>query len=203
MSGADQRHTRVERSTKETQVTIELGLDQAGPVRIDTPVPFLSHMLEAMGFHGGFALQVRARGDVEVDPHHLVEDVGLVLGDCLRELRDLAPVARFASALIPMDDALAEVAVDVGGRPYLHYTAHYPQPAAGEFDVALVREFFAAVAMRAQINLHATVRHGENAHHMVEALFKGLGRALAAAYARAAGGMSTKGDVRSTPGTGG
>jgi imidazoleglycerol-phosphate dehydratase len=189
------RCARVERRTNETQITARLALDDPGDVNIVTPVPFFSHMLEAMSLHGGFALSVCARGDVEVDPHHLVEDVGLVLGDCLRAVRDLGPVRRFASALIPMDDALAEVAVDVGGRPYLHYAARYPQSTVGTFEVALVREFLGALATRAQINLHATVRHGENAHHMVEALFKALGRALAGAYAPATGGMSTKGRI--------
>lgn len=189
------RGARVERHTNETQITVRVGLDDAGEVSIDTPVPFFSHMLEAMSFHGGFALSVCARGDVEVDPHHLVEDVGLVLGDCLRAARGAESVVRFASALVPMDDALAEVVVDVGGRPYLHYDAHYPQPAAGEFDLALVREFLLALAMRAQINVHVTMRHGANAHHMVEALFKALGRALAAAYAPSVRAMSTKGQV--------
>jgi imidazoleglycerol-phosphate dehydratase len=189
------RRARRERATSETDVTVEVDLDRRESVRVDTTVPFFSHVLEAMAFHGGFELQVRARGDEEVDPHHLVEDVGLVLGDCLRAVRDLGPVRRFASALIPMDDALAEVAVDVGGRPYLHYAARYPQSTVGTFEVALVREFLGALATRAQINLHATVRHGENAHHMVEALFKALGRALAGAYAPATGGMSTKGRI--------
>ena len=190
------RRARIARRTSETQITVRIGLDDgAGGVSIDTPVPFFSHMLEAMSFHGGFALSVLARGDIEVDPHHLVEDVGLVLGDCLREARGDAPVVRFASALVPMDDALAEVVVDVGGRAYVHYEASYPQPAAGDFDVALVREFLLALAMRAQINVHATVRRGANSHHMVEALFKALGRALAAAYAPSGRAMSTKGRV--------
>ena len=189
------RSARVERRTNETQITVQLGLDESGGVSIDTQVPFFSHMLEAMSFHGGFALSVSARGDVEVDPHHLVEDVGLVLGDCLREARGEVPVVRFASALVPMDDALAEVVVDVGGRAYLHYEACYPQEAAGGFDVALVREFLLALTMRAQINVHATLRHGANSHHMVEARFTALGRALAAAYAPSGRAMSTKGRV--------
>ena len=195
MAGEPGRRARVERHTNETQITVAIGLDDGGSVSIDTPVPFFSHMLEAMSFHGGFSLSVRARGDVEVDPHHLVEDVGLVLGDGLRAARGAVGVVRFASALVPMDDALAEVVVDVGGRPYLHYEANYPQPAAGDFDVALVREFLLALAMRAAINLHVTLRHGANAHHMVEALFKALGRALAAAYAPSGRAMSTKGRV--------
>ena len=198
MATDEQRRATAERTTNETQIAVAVGLDQGGPVRIDTPVPFFSHMLEALAFHGGVALQVTARGDVEVDAHHVVEDVGLVLGDCLREVGEQAPVRRFASALVPMDDALAEVVIDVGGRPYLHYAAAYPQPAAGTFDVALVREFLLALAMRARINIHAAVRHGVNTHHMVEALFKALGRALAAAYAPAGGttaSRSTKGRI--------
>lgn len=189
------RSARLERTSAETRIAVELGLDLSDPVRIDTPVPFFNHVLEALAFHGRFALQVRARGDVEVDPHHLVEDVGLVLGDCLREARGDAAVTRFGSALVPMDDALAEVVIDAGGRPYLHYSASYPQPLAGAFDVALVREFLLAVTTRARINVHATVRRGVNTHHMVEALFKALGRALAAAYAPSAAAMSTKGRI--------
>ena len=195
MATGERRSASLERNTKETRIAVVLGLDQDGPVRIDTAVPFFSHMLEAMAFHGRFELQVRARGDVEVDPHHLVEDVGLVLGDCLREACGGSALARFGSALVPMDDALAEVVVDVAGRPYLHYDASYPQAVVGAFDVALVREFLLAMTMHARINLHATVRHGVNAHHMVEALFKALGRALAAAYAPSAAVMSTKGHL--------
>ena len=195
MAVAQLRSARSERRTEETQIAVQVGLDRGGAVRVDTPVPFFNHMLHAMAFHGGLALDVRARGDVEVDAHHLVEDVGLVLGDCLRQARGSTPVVRFASALVPMDDALAEVVIDVGGRPYLHYDANYPQPRAGSFDVALVREFLIGLAMRAQINIHATLRRGANAHHMVEALFKALGRALASAYARSDRAMSTKGQV--------
>ena len=195
MATGERRSASVERNTKETRIAVMLGLDQGATVQIDTPVPFFSHMLEALAFHGGLELQVRARGDVEVDPHHVVEDVGLVLGDCLREARGGSAVVRFGSALVPMDDALSEVAIDVGGRPYLHYEASYPQPVVGTFDVALVREFLLAMTMRARINVHATVRHGYNTHHMVEALFKALGRALAAAYARSGGAMSTKGRI--------
>ena len=195
MAAGAPRSASLERTSKETRISVALGLDPGDPVRIDTPVPFFNHMLEALAFHGRLALQVRARGDVEVDAHHLVEDVGLVLGDCLREARGDSAVTRFGSALVPMDDALAEVVIDAGGRPYLHYSASYPQPLVGTFDVALVREFLLAVATRARINVHATVRRGVNSHHMVEALFKALGRALAAAYAPSAAAMSTKGRV--------
>lgn len=195
MAVAQLRSAQVERRTEETQIIVQVGLDRGEAVRIDTPIPFFNHMLHAMAFHGGFALDLHARGDVEVDAHHLVEDVGLVLGDGLRQACGSTPVVRFASALVPMDDALAEVVIDVGGRPYLHYHANYLQPAAGSFDVALVREFLIGLATRARINIHATLRHGANAHHMVEALFKALGRALAAAYARSDRAMSTKGRI--------
>lgn len=195
MATAEPRRASLERTSAETRIAVALGLDRSAPVRIDTPVPFFNHMLEALAFHGRFELQVRAGGDVEVDAHHLVEDVGLVLGDCLREARGESAVMRFGSALVPMDDALAEVVLDVGGRPYLHYAAVYPQPLVGAFDVALVREFLLAVTTRARINVHATVRRGVNSHHMVEALFKALGRALAAAYAPSAAAMSTKGRI--------
>ena len=195
MAAGAPRSASLERTSAETRISVALGLDPGDPARIDTPVPFFNHMLEALAFHGRMALQVRARGDVEVDAHHLVEDVGLVLGDCLREARGDSAVTRFGSALVPMDDALAEVVIDAGGRPYLHYAASYPQPLVGTFDVALVREFLLAVATRARINVHATIRRGVNSHHMVEALFKALGRALAAAYAPSAAAMSTKGRV--------
>ena len=130
-----------------------------------------------------------------VDDHHLVEDTGIVLGTCLQRIVDQQPVRRFGSALVPMDDALAEVAIDVGGRPYCHYEATFAQQRVGAFDVALVREFFVALAVHARINLHAVVRHGVNAHHAIEALYKALGRSLAQAYQPAERVRSTKGPV--------
>ncbi|MFP4301100.1 MAG: imidazoleglycerol-phosphate dehydratase HisB [Spirochaetaceae bacterium] len=189
----------VERKTKETQIELSLReAPEATPeLSIDTPVPFLNHMLQAMLFHGGFGGSLTGHGDVEVDPHHLVEDVGLVIGDALIELQERrGAVARFGHAVVPMDDALAEVTVDACKRPYLVYNASFPQSHVGTFDVSLAREFFQGLVSRARINLHMEARYGENSHHMVEALFKACGRALATAYASASGGVpSTKGSL--------
>jgi len=189
----------IERNTKETQIRLTLDLDRKDAPQIATGVPFFDHLLTAMAFHGGFYLEVRAQGDLDVDPHHLVEDTGIVLGDALKKAQEArGGVVRYGSSVIPMDDALSEVAVDVCGRAYWVYQAQFPQTHAGAFDLSLVREFFIGLANRAQINLHALCRYGSNGHHMVEALFKALGKALAQAYAPREGGsaaMSTKGLV--------
>lgn len=197
------RQTSFERKTRETEVAVRLDLDpvdggSAPVVEVSTGVPFFDHMLHAMGFHGGIGLQVSASGDLEVDAHHVVEDVGIVVGECLfRAMQQGCPLARFGHAVIPMDDALAEVTVDAGGRGYCRFDASFPQDRAGDFDVWLLREFFTALAGRARINVHAAVRYGDNSHHMAEALCKALGRALGQAF-RAAPGWeprSTKGRV--------
>jgi len=168
--------------------------DDAREPAIATNVPFFDHMLTAMAFHGRMGLVVDAKGDLEVDPHHLVEDTGLVLGDVLRQIADLETTERFGNAVVPMDDACGEATIDLGGRPYLVYLADYPQAYAGSFDLSLLREFFYALAIRAKANIHLDARYGRNGHHMAEALFKALGRALRAAIARREGeGMSTKG----------
>jgi imidazoleglycerol-phosphate dehydratase len=189
----------IERTTKETKIQLTLDLDRRDPPRVATSVPFFDHMLTAFAFHGGFYLEVTAQGDLEVDPHHLVEDMGIVLGDAFKKVQEgRGGVARYGWSVIPMDDALSEVAVDVCGRAYWVYQASFPQTHAGTFDLSLVREFVIGLANRAQINLHALCRYGSNGHHMVEALFKALGKALAQAYAPRDGGsaaMSTKGLV--------
>lgn len=189
----------IDRKTKETEIVVSLReAPEASPeLAIDTSVPFFNHMLQAMLFHGGFGGSIKGRGDVEVDPHHLVEDVGLVLGDALLELQERrGAVSRFGHAVVPMDDAIAEVAVDACKRPYLVYNASFPQTHAGTFDVGLAKEFFQGLVSRARINLHMEVRYGENSHHMVEALFKACGRALQSAYVAAPGGIpSTKGSL--------
>lgn len=189
----------IERKTKETEIVINLQERPEGSpeLLIDTPVPFFNHMLEAMLFHGGFGATIRGTGDVDVDPHHLVEDVGLVLGDVLLELQERrGAILRFGHAVVPMDDALAEVTVDACKRPYLVYRASLPQARVGSFDVSLAKEFFQGLASRGRINLHMEARYGENSHHMVEALFKACGRALAVAYTPREGGVpSTKGSL--------
>jgi imidazoleglycerol-phosphate dehydratase len=150
---------------------------------VDTAAPFFDHMLTAMAFHGGFGLNLSARGDINVDYHHLVEDTGLVLGDAFHQLFEkTGAVARFGHAVIPMDDALAEAVIDVAERPCLIYQARFPQPYSGIFPMDLLKEFFSAFTQKARINLHLLCRYGDNSHHMAEALFKAFGKALRAAY---------------------
>lgn len=194
------RSATVTRETRETKISITVDFASHGQ-QVATGLPFFDHMLTACAFHGGFGLTVSATGDVEVDPHHLVEDAGIVLGTCLsRVLEDGGPIRRFGHSVVPMDEALGEATVDVCGRPTLVYRADYPQPYAGSFALWLFREFFSGLSMGARIALHLHCRYGENAHHMVEALFKALGRAIGQAYASidAAGDartMSTKGTL--------
>ena len=202
------RRASVERNTKETQIKIDLVLpgDAPAPPRIQTPVPFLSHMLEALGKHGAMDLAVEAHGDVEIDGHHTVEDVGLVLGTALdRALGDRKGIFRYGHFSLAMDETLVDVALDLGGRPYLVYDL----PALdgkwiGTFDCELVKEFMQAFAVQARMNLHLHLRTGGNAHHVAEAAFKGLARALRMACAPdpAMAGMvpSTKGSLSSEEG---
>lgn len=187
----------LERNTKETRIKLTLDPTQVKAPEIATGVPFFDHLLTAMSFHGGFFLKVEAEGDLEVDPHHLVEDVGLVLGMAFKQYQDgLRSFARFGHAVIPMDEALSEVTIDVCGRPSTVYSAAYPQTHAGVFDLSLLREFLIGMAAKAQIALHAACRYGENGHHMAESLFKALGKALSQAYSgRLGDAPSTKGSV--------
>jgi imidazoleglycerol-phosphate dehydratase len=185
----------ISRSTRETQITLTLDPDAPAEPQVRTGLPFFDHLLASMSFHGRFALTVQAKGDLEVDPHHLVEDVGLVLGQALGGVLEKGPVARFAHAVVPMDEALSEVTIDVCGRPTLVLDATFPQPVAGTFDLSLLKEFFTGLASQARISLHVEVRRGENSHHMAEAAFKALGRALAGAYGPEDRPMSTKGRI--------
>ena len=194
------RRAKVERKTTETQIALVVNLDGAGGRKIDTPVPFFNHMLEAVARHGLYDLELRAKGDIEVDPHHLVEDVGIVLGQAFREaLGDKSGIARFGHALVPMDETLVQAAVDFSGRAAFVYRA---DPLKGRwiggFDAELGREFFGGFAASALVNLHLEIRYGENAHHMIEALFKAFARATAAAVRldpRVVGVPSTKGTL--------
>ena len=191
--------TEIHRSTKETDIRVVLDMNAGGPQTPDTGLPFFDHMLTAMAFHGGFRLEVKASGDVEVDPHHLVEDTGLVIGSALERARqDAGGIRRYGAASIPMDDALGETVVDVGGRPYLVWNVRWPQDRAGDFDLTLLREFFWGLAVSGKMNLHLAVPYAENGHHAAEALFKSAGRALAEAFVPIPGGeagMSTKGSL--------
>jgi len=190
------RTISLNRETKETSIQLTLRLDDPTIIKFKLGLPFFEHMLTAMAFHGGFGLEIQGKGDLEVDPHHLVEDIGLVLGQALADsLEQFGPVARYGHSVIPMDEALSEATIDVIRRPYLVYQAVFPQTHCGDFDLSLLREFFQALANRAQINLHLDCRYGHNSHHMVEALFKALGRALFQAYRPHIGSnvLSTKG----------
>lgn len=193
------RTIEIKRETKETKIRLALNLDDPSKIEFKLGLPFFEHMLTAMAFHGGFGLEIQGSGDLEVDPHHLVEDVGLVFGQALADaLEKYGPVARYGYSIIPMDDALSEAVIDVCRRPYLVYNAIFPQSHCGNFDISLMREFFQALANRAQINLHLDCRYGHNSHHMIESLFKALGRSLWQAYrlnAAASNILSTKGSI--------
>ncbi|MFP4484887.1 MAG: imidazoleglycerol-phosphate dehydratase HisB [Spirochaetaceae bacterium] len=190
--------SKQERTTKETSITLSLDLSQAPEPEVETGLPFLDHMLRAMSFHGNLGLKATARGDLEVDAHHTVEDLGIVLGDALREIRDAHPaIRRFGHAAVPMDDSLAEVTVDFGGRAYLVCNLPFPQEYAGTFQLPLLREFFHGLAAHGLCNLHINGRYGENGHHLAEAAFKALGLAIQAAFTPGPyrGAASTKGSV--------
>ena len=177
------RRATVSRDTKETQIHLELGLD-GGKVRdAQTPLPFFNHMLDAFARHGQFDLAVRARGDIEVDAHHTVEDVGLALGGAFKDaLGDRAGIVRYGWATIPMDETLVTCAVDFGGRPAFVWNVRGLEGKwVGGFDCELAKEFFAAFSSRAECNLHVVLHHGENAHHIIEASFKAFARACDAA----------------------
>jgi imidazoleglycerol-phosphate dehydratase len=196
------RRSQITRNTSETQIELILNLDGTGERKIDTPVPFFNHMLDAFSRHGLFDLQVKARGDVEVDAHHTVEDVGICLGQAFRDaLGDRAGIARYGDATIPMDETLVQAAVDFGGRAALVYRADCLKGRwIGTFDAELAREFFGGFAAAALCNLHLDVRYGENAHHIVEALFKAFARATSVAARkdpRVVGIPSTKGTLTS------
>jgi len=194
------RRATVERKTTETQIQLSVGLDGTGARKIATPVPFFNHMLEAFAKHGLFDLEVAANGDVDVDAHHTVEDVGICLGQAFRQaLGDRSGISRYGDALMPMDETLVSAAIDFGGRAAFVYKADAIKSKwIGTFDAELAREFFGGFVSTALCNLHLEVRYGENAHHIVEALFKAFARATAAAVRldpRVVGVPSTKGTL--------
>jgi imidazoleglycerol-phosphate dehydratase len=192
------RRAEISRETSETAITVALGLDGEGRADIATGIGFLDHMLTALARHGLFDLTIRAKGDLHIDFHHTTEDVGIVIGQCLRQaLGDKRGIRRYGAAVIPMDEALAEAAVDISGRPFLAWSVTFAQPKIGEMDTELFEEFFRALAFNAGITLHVTQKAGTNAHHVAEACFKALARALREAVEpdpRAIGAIpSTKG----------
>ena len=193
------RTATIERITKETRIRLTLEVDGKGEAKVCTSVPFLDHMLDLFARHGLFDLSVEAKGDIDIDFHHTVEDIGIVLGQAFKEaLGDKRGIRRYGSALVPMDETLAEVAMDLSGRPYLVYHVQLPKVKIGEFDVELAREFFQAFANHLGANLHLNLRYGDNVHHILEACFKGTARALDVATQadpRIEGVMSTKGKL--------
>jgi imidazoleglycerol-phosphate dehydratase len=173
------RTSEQQRTTKETTIELVLDVDGSGTASASTGIPFFDHMLEQLGKHGGFDLRIAATGDLEVDLHHTVEDVGIVLGTALKEaLGDKAGVRRFASALVPLDEALVQVALDLSGRPFLVYEVDPVAEWIGTFDPQLAEEFWRAFAFGAGITLHIRSLSGRNGHHVIEASFKGVARAL-------------------------
>jgi imidazoleglycerol-phosphate dehydratase len=193
------RKSRVTRTTKETDITVELKLDGRGRAEIDSGIPFLNHMLDIFARHGFFDLSVRARGDLDVDQHHTVEDVGLTLGQALREaLGDKAGIRRFGDAACPLDEALVSAVVDLSGRPFLAYNLKIKQARVGDFDTELVHDFFLALTNQVGMNVHLNLVRGRNAHHIIEAGFKAFARALDKAKQidpRVEGVPSTKGTL--------
>ena len=192
------RTGKVERKTKETQISLELGLDGSGRYEIDTGIGFFDHMMSHLARHGLLDLTIKATGDLHVDAHHTVEDIGICLGQALDEaLGDKRGIKRFGSAQVPMEDSLAQVAIDLCGRPSCVYKAEYTGEKIGDFDVELVAEFMRSLSNTAKMNLHINVPYGSNNHHIAEAIFKGLGRAVAEAVAI----DQRQGDIPSTKGT--
>ena len=196
----DVRQAEVVRNTKETQIRVKLDLDGRGAARLSTGLPFLEHMLEQVARHGMLDLDIEAKGDLHIDAHHTVEDVGITLGQAFaRALGDKSGVRRFGHAYVPLDEALSRVVIDLSGRPGLDYHVKFTRALIGEFDVDLVHEFFQGFVNHAQVTLHVNNLRGDNAHHQCETVFKAFARALrmaAEADSRAAGVVpSTKGSL--------
>ena len=179
------RTAQIERNTRETQIDVRLNLDGEGVCKVKTGIPFMDHMLELLGKHGLMDLTVRAKGDLEVDYHHLVEDLGLVLGMAVNQaLGDRRGIVRYGHMLLPMDESLSMVALDLGGRPYLVYELAVKKRRIRDFDLGLVEEFFRAFATEARMNLHIAQLYGTEPHHAMESIFKGVARALRQAVTR-------------------
>ncbi|MFC7321937.1 imidazoleglycerol-phosphate dehydratase HisB [Halobacillus campisalis] len=194
-----ERKSVIARKTRETDIELEFAIDGTGTSDLNVQVPFMSHMLELFTKHGQFDLKVAGKGDVEVDDHHLTEDIGIVLGQALKEaLGDKYGIKRYGSMTLPMDETLVTVAVDLSDRPHLEWRADLPKDRVGTFDTENVHEFFWKLAVEARMNLHIVVHHGHNTHHIIEAMFKALARALDEATTvdpRIQGVPSTKGSL--------
>ena len=193
------RSAKVSRNTLETQITVQLGLDGSGTTELTTGLPFFEHMLHQVGRHGLFDLKIVAKGDLEVDAHHTVEDIGITFGQAFAEAsEDKSGLTRYGHAYVPLDEALSRVVVDLSGRPGLSYQVEYTRPKVADFDVDLLREFFQGFVNHAMVTLHIDNLKGLNAHHQAETIFKAFGRALRMATtfdARVEGTPSTKGSL--------
>jgi imidazoleglycerol-phosphate dehydratase len=191
------RTSSISRTTNETNINLTLNIDGEGQSKLETGVPFLNHMLDLFAKHGQFDLTVNAKGDIEVDDHHTTEDIGICLGQVLKEaLGDKKGIKRYGNAFVPMDETLAQVVVDLSNRPHLEMRAQFPSQKVGSFDTELVHEFMWKLALEARMNLHIIVHYGQNTHHIIEAIFKALARALDEATTidpRIKGVPSTKG----------
>ncbi len=184
MGLAAKREAETSRRTKETDISVSLQLDGTGKVEVTTGVGFMDHMLTLFGVHGFFDLVIQASGDVEIDDHHTVEDLGICLGQVFaKALGDKAGICRYGSSFVPMDETLVRVCLDLSNRPFLHFGVAVPDQKVGNFDTALVKEFLWAFSLHGGITLHVDLLHGENSHHIIEAVFKALARALAKAVA--------------------
>lgn len=189
------RTAKIERNTKETQISVELNLD-GGAVEISTGIGFFDHMLTAFGVHGGFGLKVRVTGDLEVDTHHTVEDTGIALGMAFKQaLGDMSGIERYGTFFIPMDESLAMCTLDISNRPFLVFKASFEQELCGDYETCVTEEFFRAFAMNSCITLHIKVPYGANAHHEIEAIFKAVAHAMKIAVTENKDGsvLSTKG----------
>jgi imidazoleglycerol-phosphate dehydratase len=191
------RTAKIERKTKETDIRITINLDGEGKYTIDTSIPFLDHMLSLMSKHGLLDLRIKARGDIDIDFHHTVEDIGIVLGKAVKQaLGDMKGITRYGQASVPMDEALASVCIDISGRPYLVYKIEFPKKSKiRNFEPDLIEDFLQAFASSSSITLHVQSTYGRNTHHIIEAIFKALGRALKQAVSldpRVKGVPSTK-----------
>lgn len=197
--GNTSRTGAINRKTKETDIELHLKLDGQGTASIQSGVSFMDHMLTLFSVHGFFDLDIKGAGDIEVDDHHTVEDLGICLGQAFKQgLGDFSGICRYGFSIIPMDEALAQVAVDISNRPYLHYDVPIKDQKVGTFDTALAKEFLRALSLHAGLTLHVSVLHGDNTHHIIEAVFKALGRALGQAVSpesRTTGPLSSKGSL--------
>jgi imidazoleglycerol-phosphate dehydratase len=199
MSSAASRTSEIKRTTRETDIKLSLAVDGHGKAEISTGVPFMDHMLTLFTVHGFFDISIAAKGDTEVDDHHTVEDLGICLGQAFKEaLGDFSAIKRYGNSAVPMDETLVRTTCDFSNRPYLHYGASIKDQKVGKFDTALVQEFLRALSLHGGITLHIEVAHGENTHHILEAIFKSLGRTLDMASTvetRVDGPLSSKGSL--------